>query len=101
MKADPVVQEKWQTLVKTFLQSKKSYPSFSKEHNIQAYQLQYWVQKFKPKKEELIPFTQVEIKRERTSQTMKVWIRSVAIEIPIEIDEASLRRLIKVVDSLV
>ena len=101
MKADLEVQAKWQNLVETFLQSGKSYKGFCQEHNIQVYQLQYWVHKFKPKKGESIPFTQVEINRERSSQTMKVWIRSVAIEIPIEIDETSLRRIIQVGDSLV
>ena len=101
MKADLEIQAKWQNLVETFLQSQKSYKRFSEEHNIKIYQLQYWVRKFKRKQEESISFTQVEIKKESSNPMMKVWIRSIAIEIPDYFDEACLRRIIQVVDSLV
>jgi hypothetical protein len=101
MKADLETQARWKTLVETLLQSGKSYKDFCKEHNIQVYQLQYWVHKDKPKRVESSSFAKVEIKRESANSMMKVWIRSVAIEIPIDFDEASLRRVIQVVDSIV
>jgi hypothetical protein len=101
MKADVATQTRWKTLVETFLQSGKGYQVFCKEHNIKVHQLQYWVHKDKPKKGESIPFTQVAINKGCSSETMKVWIRSIAIEIPLAFDEASLRRIIQVVDSLV
>lgn len=101
MKADVATQTRWKTLVETFLKSGKSYQIFCNEQSIKVHQLQYWVHKDKPKKGETIPFTQVAIKKESSSPTMKVWIRSIAIEIPLAFDEASLRRIIQVVDSLV
>jgi len=46
-------------------------------------------------------FAQIEIKKPFCHPTIKLWIRKVAIEIPIDFDEVSLRRVIQVVDSLV
>jgi len=101
MKADLETRTKWKTLVETFLQSQKSYKVFCQEHNIKLHQLQYWVSKLKPKQEEGHLFAQIEIKKPFCHPTIKLWIRKVAIEIPIDFDEVSLRRVIQVVDSLV
>ena len=101
MKADLETRTKWKKLVEAFLQSQKSYKVFCQEHNIKLHQLQYWMRKLKPKVIEPTQFTQIELKQEKSSPTIKLWIRKVAIEIPMDFDEVSLRRVIQVVDSLV
>ena len=101
MKADLETRTKWKKLVEAFLQSQKSYKAFCQEHNIKLHQLQYWMRKLKPKVIEPTQFTQIELKQEKSSPTIKLWIRKVAIEIPMDFDEVSLRRVIQVVDSLV
>jgi 4-hydroxyphenylpyruvate dioxygenase-like putative hemolysin len=103
MKSNPEYREKWYKVVEDYKSSDLSMKKYAITKDINYYQFQYWVRKYKAKhKGESKQFVKVETNKAIiSSDVFKITYGKFSIELPEKFEESSLLKILKVADQVV